>query len=58
MRVVLQKVLWAKVEVDGEVIGEIGPGLCPLVGVSRDDTLEDVKYIANKILNLRVFPDD
>jgi len=58
MRVVLQKVLWAKVEVDGEVIGEIGPGLCLLVGVSRDDTLEDVKYMANKIPNLRVFPDD
>ncbi|HPU68402.1 MAG TPA: D-aminoacyl-tRNA deacylase [Acetomicrobium flavidum] len=58
MRVVLQKVLWAKVEVDGEVVGEIGPGLCLLVGVSRDDTLEDVKYMANKIPNLRVFPDD
>lgn len=58
MRVVLQKVLWAKVEVDGEVVGEIGPGLCLLVGVSRDDTFEDVKYMANKIPNLRVFPDD
>lgn len=58
MRVVLQKVLWAKVEVDGEVVGEIGPGLCLLVGVSRDDSLEDVKYMANKIPNLRVFPDD
>jgi len=58
MRVVLQKVLWAKVEVDGEVVGEIGPGLCLLVGVSRDDTLEDVKYMVNKIPNLRVFPDD
>lgn len=58
MRVVLQKVLWARVEVDGEVVGEIGPGLCLLVGVSRDDTLEDVKYMANKIPNLRVFPDD
>lgn len=58
MRVVLQKVLWAKVEVDGEVVGEIGSGLCLLVGVSRDDTLEDVKYMANKIPNLRVFPDD
>lgn len=58
MRVVLQKVLWARVEVDGEVVGEIGPGLCLLVGVSRDDSLEDVKYMANKIPNLRVFPDD
>ena len=48
MRVVLQKVLWAKVEVDDELVGEIGPGLCLLVGVSRDDTLEDVKYMAKK----------
>jgi D-tyrosyl-tRNA(Tyr) deacylase len=58
MRVVLQKVLWAKVEVEGEILGEIGPGLCLLVGVSREDTLEDVRFMANKIPNLRVFPDD
>jgi D-tyrosyl-tRNA(Tyr) deacylase len=58
MRVVLQKVLWAKVEVGGEILGEIGPGLCLLVGVSREDTLEDVRFMANKIPNLRVFPDD
>jgi D-tyrosyl-tRNA(Tyr) deacylase len=58
MRVVLQKVLWAKVEVGGEMLGEIGPGLCLLVGVSREDTLEDVRFMANKIPNLRVFPDD
>ncbi|SDX64244.1 D-tyrosyl-tRNA(Tyr) deacylase [Acetomicrobium thermoterrenum DSM 13490] len=58
MRVVLQKVLWAKVEVGGEMLGEIGPGLCLLVGVSREDTLEDVRFMANKIPNLRVFSDD
>jgi D-tyrosyl-tRNA(Tyr) deacylase len=58
MRVVLQKVLWAKVEVGGKILGEIGPGLCLLVGVSREDTLEDVRFMANKIPNLRVFPDD
>jgi len=57
MRVVLQKVLWARVEVDDVVVGEIGPGLCLLVGISREDTSEDVRYMANKIPNLRVFPD-
>ena len=40
------------------MIVQICPGLCFLVGVSREDTLEDVKYMANKIPNLRVFPDD
>lgn len=42
----------------GEVIGKIGAGLCVLVGAGRDDTADDVQYLAEKLVNLRIFPDD
>lgn len=57
MRAVLQRVKRARVTVDGENVGEIGKGLLVLVGVAKDDGPEDVAYLANKIANLRVFPD-
>ena len=57
MRAVIQRVKSAAVTVDGEIIGEIGKGLLVLVGVARDDGLDDVSYLANKIVNLRVFPE-
>ena len=44
--------------VDGEVIGEIGPGLCCLVGATRDDSSELARKLAGKIWNLRIFADD
>ena len=44
--------------VDGEIIGEIGRGLLVFVGVGRDDTIDDVKYLAAKICDLRVFESD
>src|SRR5690606_16970929 len=53
-----QRVSRAKVTVDGDVVGEIGPGLCVLVGVTHDDTERDVEAMAGKLAELRIFPDD
>jgi D-aminoacyl-tRNA deacylase len=58
MRVVLQRVRQASVTVNGEVAGAIGPGLAVLVGIARTDTRADAEYLADKVINLRVFPDD
>ncbi|KAJ2493077.1 D-tyrosyl-tRNA(Tyr) deacylase [Coemansia sp. RSA 2050] len=55
MRVVLQRVLQASVTVGDKVVGVIGPGVCLLVGISRDDTSEDMEYMAKKVLGMRVF---
>ena len=57
MRAVLQRVTRACVRVEGETVGEIGGGLVVLVGVARDDTAEDARYLAEKTLSLRVFDD-
>jgi D-tyrosyl-tRNA(Tyr) deacylase len=58
MRAVLQRVSHARVRVDAAVAGEIGPGLLVLLGVSGQDTAADVTYIATKIRELRIFPDE
>ena len=58
MRAVVQRVTSASVEVEGELVGSIGPGLCVLVGVSRDDTTEEADRLADKLWTLRVFEDD
>ncbi|BFH75956.1 D-aminoacyl-tRNA deacylase [Thermus thermophilus] len=58
MRAVVQRVSEAFVEVEGEVVGRIGLGLLVLLGVGKKDNLEDALYLARKIVNLRVFPDD
>ena len=58
MRVVLQRVTQAKVEVGGRTIGAIGPGLLVLAGAAPDDTDEDRDWLARKIVQLRVFADD
>jgi D-tyrosyl-tRNA(Tyr) deacylase len=58
MRVVVQRVTHAKVEVDGAVAGEIGAGLLALLGVAKSDTAEDAEFLAEKIAGLRVFSDD
>ena len=58
MRAVVQRVSSASVTVDGEVVGEIGRGLCVLLGVASDDTDQDVSYTANKVVGLRIFEDD
>jgi len=57
MRALLQRVTRAGVSVDGAVVGEIGPGLLILLGVAKPDTVGDAEFLAEKILNLRVFPD-
>ncbi len=57
MKIVLQRVLEANVKVDNKIIGTIGNGLLLLVGVSENDTPETVKWLSNKIVNLRVFSD-
>jgi len=57
MRGLLQRVTAARVEVGGEVVGSIGPGLCVLVGVTHDDTEADATKLASKLWTLRVFDD-
>ncbi len=58
MRAVIQRVSQGSVLVDGEEIGAIGSGLVILLGVHRDDNTEDGKYLARKIVNLRIFSDE
>ncbi len=58
MRAILQRVTKASVEVDGKMVGEIGPGLLALLGVAKPDTSADADSLANKIVNLRVFADE
>lgn len=58
MRAVVQRVAWARVRVDGRIVGEIGPGLLVFVGVGRGDTAADVQYLAGKIRDLRIFDDE
>ena len=58
LRAIVQRVKSSKVSVDGEVIGSISKGFNVLIGISKEDTLEDIKYIKDKIINLRVFEDE
>ncbi len=58
MRAVVQRVKWARVSVKQEVVGQIDQGLCVLVGAGTDDTLEDVDFLVNKVIHLRIFEDD
>ncbi len=57
MKAVIQRVRHASVVVAGETVGRIGPGLLVLLGVGRDDTEEDVRYVARKVAELRIFSD-
>lgn len=57
MRLVIQRVSEAKVKVDDKTISEIGKGLLILVGVETGDTEKDVEWLANKTMNMRIFPD-
>lgn len=57
MRIVLQRVSKASVTVEGVVTGAIGQGLLVLVGIEDADTDEDIQWLSNKIVNLRIFND-
>lgn len=57
MRVVIQRVIKANVSVDQKIVGDIGNGLVILVGFTHKDDEMDIKYIVNKIVNLRIFDD-
>ncbi len=54
----MQRVSRARVLVDGIVVGEIGPGLCCLIGVTHDDDLSNALKLASKLWHLRIFADD
>lgn len=57
MRAVVQRVSSASVEVEGRVVGQIGPGLLVLLGVAASDNAADADYLAEKIAGLRIFED-
>lgn len=58
MRIVIQRVKSASVEVESEVVGQIKQGLLLLIGVEDADNDEDISWLSKKILNLRIFPDN
>jgi D-tyrosyl-tRNA(Tyr) deacylase len=57
MRALLQRVTEARVRVEEDVVGEIGSGLLVFLGVSKLDTTSDAEFLAEKIVNLRIFAD-
>lgn len=58
MRAVIQRVNFSSVEVDGKVVGKIEKGLNVLLGITQEDSEEDIKYLRDKIVNLRIFEDE
>lgn len=58
MRALLQRVTRGEVRIDGDVVGKIGRGLVLLLGIHREDTADDVDFLAKKCANLRIFQDE
>src|SRR5580704_5027016 len=58
MRAVIQRVTCSKVEVEGTIRAEIGPGVLVLLGVARTDVAQDAEFLAGKVVHLRIFSDD
>lgn len=58
MRAVVQRVSRSSVTVDENTVGQIGKGLMVLLGVEHDDSIDDVKWLVDKITNLRIFEDE
>ncbi len=58
MKVLIQRVKSASVTIDGKLYSATGKGILALVGIEKGDTLEEVKKLAGKIVNLRIFPDE
>ena len=57
MRAVVQRVAWAQVEVDGQVVGQCGPGFLVLAAAHREDTEQNAKRLADRLAKLRILPD-
>jgi D-tyrosyl-tRNA(Tyr) deacylase len=58
MRIVLQRAKSARVDIAGETVGSIGVGLVILLGVTQTDQERDARYLADKVIQLRIFPDE
>jgi D-tyrosyl-tRNA(Tyr) deacylase len=58
MRALIQRVLSSEVTVEGRIVGKIGPGLLVFLGVGQNDSTKECVYLAEKIVNLRIFGDD
>jgi len=58
MKALVQRVSRASVSVNDRMLGKIGPGLVVFLGVAQGDSKEDASYLANKVVNLRIFADD
>ncbi len=58
MRAVIQRVAEARVEVEGKVVGQVGRGLLVYLGVGKEDTEADAQFMADKLVNLRIFADE
>lgn len=58
MRVLLQRVSEASVNIEGEVVGQIGTGLLLLVGIEEDDTKNDADWLVQKVIGMRIFSDE
>jgi D-tyrosyl-tRNA(Tyr) deacylase len=58
VRAVITRVAWARVKVDDEVVGEIGRGVCALIGVGQGDAESDALWLADKIVKARFFSDE
>ena len=58
MRAVVQRVAEARALVAGEIVGEIGPGLCVLLGVARNDEAPDAERLAGRVARLRIFENE
>lgn len=58
MRILIQRVKEAMVVVDGHPVSHIGKGLLLLIGIGKNDTAEDIEYLANKVIKMRIFEDD
>ncbi|MFP6602180.1 MAG: D-aminoacyl-tRNA deacylase [Pirellulaceae bacterium] len=58
VRVCVQRVTTASVQVDGQQVGKIGPGLLVLLGIGQQDTAQEVTQLVDKIVNLRIFADE
>ena len=57
MKAVIQRVNYSKLKIGGEVYSEIEKGLMILLGITHNDTINDIRWLSNKIINLRIFND-